>query len=48
MELALGYVQFKQDWDSLMIISYLLKTNSVLTEKVLELGFLDKNSQLKN
>ncbi|CAD8106603.1 unnamed protein product [Paramecium sonneborni] len=46
IQLTLQYVQFKQDLDSLMIVSQLLKTNSVLSERVRELGFLDQNFQL--
>ncbi|CAD8120805.1 unnamed protein product [Paramecium sonneborni] len=46
IQLTIQYVQFKQDLDSLMILSQLLKTNSVLSERVRELGFLDQNPQL--
>ncbi|CAD8187778.1 unnamed protein product [Paramecium octaurelia] len=46
ISLTIQYVQFKQDLDSLVILSQLIKTNSILTGKVRELGFLDLNSEL--
>ncbi|CAD8198989.1 unnamed protein product [Paramecium pentaurelia] len=46
IQLTIQYVQFKQDLDSLMILTQLLKTNSILSEKVRQLGFLDLNPQL--
>ncbi|CAD8096481.1 unnamed protein product [Paramecium primaurelia] len=46
--LTIQYVQFKQDLDSLVILSQLLKTNSILSGRVRELGFLDLNNQLQD
>ncbi|CAD8187023.1 unnamed protein product [Paramecium octaurelia] len=46
IQLTIQYVQFKQDLDSLMILTQLLKTNSILSERVRELGFLNQNPYL--